>query len=344
VSQSVEVGRPFPWIRPLRWNFELLWAIPLLALARPFHRRSPQSARLFDCLQSADADVYVVYGNGRDAATVMQTAAQLQRPGVVWLQANTDIEDRVFNEPESVNEYGELATDCRSALETATAVISQTQWQRDQFQKHAGRSSVVIPNPIDLSAWNCEPRKALSGEFVLWVGRFDRFHKRPHLCLDITQKCPEIPFKLVINAGEPEVESVIRAACPPNVEIVDYVPRDEMLDVFRRARLFLSTGSPEFEGFPNVLLEAAAAGTPIVSLNDFDSFFDRSSAGRCGEANLDSTITHVQALWNDPAGWLECSRAGQKFVHDQHSVDAVSTDVREFLVRCIENCGTWNDG
>jgi glycosyltransferase involved in cell wall biosynthesis len=344
VSQTVQLKRRFPWIRPLCWNFELLWAIPLLALARPFHRRSPPSARLLECLLRADADVYVAYGNGRDTATVMQAAAQLQRSGVLWLQANADIQDRVFDEPDSVNEYGEPATDCRSALETASAIISQTKWQQDQFQKHTGRSSVLIPNPIDLSAWNCEPRTELSGEFVLWVGRFDRFHKRPHLCLDITRKCPDIPFKLVINGGDPEVESTIRAACPPNVEIIDYVPRDQMPNVFRQARLFLSTGAPEFEGFPNVLLEAAATGTPIVSLDNFDSFFDRSSAGRCGEANLDSTVTHVQALWNNPDSWLECSRAGQKFVHDQHSVDAVSTDVREFLVRCIENCGTWNDG
>ncbi len=337
VSQTVEVMDHFPWIRPRFWNTELFWAIPLLALARPFHRRSPPSARLRDCLRGIDADVYVVYGNGRDSATVMQTAAQLNRPGVLWLQANTDIEDSVFDDSESVNKYGERAADCRTAIEAASAVISQTRWQSDQFRKHVNRASPVIPNPIDLSAWNCSPRDSPSGEFVLWVGRFDRFHKRPHLCLEIARRCPDIPFRLVINPGESEVETAIRSACPPNVELISYVPRDQMPDWFRTARLFLSTGSPEFEGFPNVLLESAAVGTPIVSLDEFDSFLERSSAGRCGNSSLDDTVAHVQSLWDDQESWLDCSRAGQRFVQSQHAADAVTTTVRDFLVRCCQD-------
>ena len=336
VSQTVEVMDHFPWIRIICWNTELLWAIPLLALARPFHRLSPPPARLRDCLRRLDADIYVAYGNGRDAAMVMQAATELHRPGVLWLQANTDIEDSVFGDSESVNKYGERAADCRAAIETASAVISQTRWQRDQFLKHVNRASTIIPNPIDLSAWDCSQRDSLSGEFVLWVGRFDRFHKRPHLCLEIARRCPGIPFRLVINPGEAEVETAIRSACPQNVELINYVPHDQMPKLFRKARLFLSTGSPEFEGFPNVLLESAAVGTPIVSLDDFDSFFERSSAGRCGNSNLNYTVAHVQSLWCNRGSWLDCSRAGQEFVQSQHSSNAVTTFVREFFAHCCK--------
>lgn len=336
VSRAAEVTDQFPWVRLRRWNAHLLWALPLLALVRPFHRHHSPLRRLRECVQAANADVYVAFGNGRDTAAVMQFAAELGRPGVVWLQANTDVEDSVFSKKDALNEYGEKAADHRKAFEFASAVISQTQWQHDQVMKHSTCRSVVIPNPIDLAVWGGRERDLLSGSFVLWVGRFDRFHKRPHLCLDIARACPEISFRLVINRGDPDVESEIRSSCPRNVELIDYVPRDRMPQLFREAKLFLSTGAREFEGFPNVLLEAAASGTPIVSLDDFDGFLERSSAGYCGQSDMSNTTAHVQELWQNRNVWGACSQAGSHYVEQHHSVHAVAVLVRNFLVSHVE--------
>jgi glycosyltransferase involved in cell wall biosynthesis len=337
VSQAVETCSRFPGIRIRRWSPALLWQIPVLALARPFHRRTPFETKLTTLLDTIDADVYVTLGNSGVSALVMETSAERNRQGILWFQANTDLDDAVFAEElpaeRTLNEYGESPAALRTAIEKASTLIAQTQWQQDQALKQTGRESTIIRNPIDLSQWDASALIDTSEQTggVLWIGRFDRFHKRPRLCLDVARQCPEIGFTLVINRGDPDVEREIRSSVPKNVRLVDYVPRDLMPGWFRDSRLFLSTGNPDFEGFPNVLLEAAASGTPIASLEDFDGFLVRSGCGESAGGNAEVLSDIVRSLLSDSSKWDECSKRGQKYVRDHHSVNAVVEQLRGVL-------------
>lgn len=344
VSESVERSESFPGFRIRRWSPALLWQLPLLALARPFHRRAPIEATLTALLNRIDADVYLTLGNSGIAELVMTVAAESKRPGVLWFQANTDLEDAVFSaEPASkntLNEYGESRTALRLAIVKASTLIAQTQWQLDQILTQTAREATIIRNPIDLSGWDNSVRSTggdhadsndeRSGT-VLWIGRFDRFHKRPQMCLDVARQCPEVDFTLVINRGDADVEREIRASVPSNVQLVDYVPRDQMPRWFREARLFLCTGNPEFEGFPNVLLEAAASGTPIASLVDFDGFVERSGCGETAGGEVSRLSGIVQSLLSDRPKWNQCSQRGQEFVLSHYSVDRIVENLRDVL-------------
>ena len=345
VSEAVEVCGGFPGFRIRRWSPALIWQLPVLALARPFHRRMPLEETLTSLLTSIDADVYLTLGNSGVSALVMQAAAQRNRQGVLWFQANTDIDDTVFagHRPttDTLNEYGESRAALRNAVDHASALIAQTQWQHDQILKQTGRQPTIIRNPIDLTGWDTTPRTASrdhgngstsqSGT-VLWIGRFDRFHKRPHLCLDVARRCPEVNFTLVINRGDPDVESEIRDSQLSNVRLVDYVPRDQMPRWIREAGLFLSTGDPGFEGFPNVLLEAAASGTPIASLNDFDGFLHRSGCGESAGGDVSNLAEIVRRLLVDQPSWEQCSQRGQEFVRSHHSIDRIVESLRGILM------------
>jgi glycosyltransferase involved in cell wall biosynthesis len=348
VSEAVDACSGFPGFRVRRWSAAMLWQLPLLALARPFHRRSPLHVTLTSILNRIDADVDLTLGNSGVSALVMQTAAVRNRRGVLWFQANTDLEDAVFADELSAdrtqNEYGESPASLRAAIENASTLIAQTQWQHDQTLKQTGRAPRIIRNPIDLSGWDTSPRKkaGLSNDIdrrdetkhagtVLWIGRFDRFHKRPQLCLDVARQCPDIAFTLVINRGDGDVEREVRENLPNNVRLVDYVPRDEMPRWFREARLFLSTGNPDFEGFPNVLLEAAASGTPIASLEDFDGFIVRSGCGETSNGETSALAEIVRSLLSSPSKWEECSHCGQQYVRDHHSVSEVVDQLRAVL-------------
>ena len=184
------------------------------------------------------------------------------------------------------------------------------------------RSSVVIPNPVDGERFLRGVPSEESRTEVLWIGRYDRHHKRPHLVLEVAQLCPNIPFHLVINRSDPQVEREIRSSCPANVRISDYIPGNEIPSAFRAARLFLSTGSNAFEGFPNVLLEAAASGTPIVSLEDFDGFLSDSNAGVATGNDTALLAARVRELWEMPTAWHVHSRSGAEYVRRQHSLPA----------------------
>ncbi len=62
------------------------------------------------------------------------------------------------------------------------------------------------------------------------------------------------------------------------------------------ADVLLATGSQAYEGFPNVLLQAAAAETPIVSLQDFDGFLNASSAGNVCQDDIDQAAQCIEAI------------------------------------------------
>jgi glycosyltransferase involved in cell wall biosynthesis len=337
VSQAVETCSGFTGIRIRRWSPALLWQIPVLALARPFHRRTPLETKLTSLLDRIDADVYMTLGNSGVSALVMQTSVQRNRQGILWFQANTDLDDAVFAGElpagRTLNEYGESPVALRTAIERASTLIAQTQWQQQQALKQTGREATILRNPIDPSKWDTGDSNDTAEQTggVLWIGRFDRFHKRPHLCLDVARQCPEIGFTLVINRGDPDVEREIRSGVPKNVRLVDYVPRDRMPGWFRDSRLFLSTGNPDFEGFPNVLLEAAASGTPIASLEDFDGFLARSGSGESASGDVEVLSNIVRSLLSDSSKWEECSKRGQQYVRHHHSIKAVVEQLRGVL-------------
>jgi len=224
----------------------------------------------------------------------VRAAAALKINSLLWLQSNADLDPQFQVNPNFVDPYGVTSADARASWQ-ADRIICQTRWQQQRVFELLNRDSEVIPNPLDATRFPVGDPSPWSRQGVLWIGRYDRHHKRPHLALEIAKQCPGLPFPRWFNRGAPAIGAGIRAQAPPNVQIIDYLSRDDMPKAFREARLFLSTGSSAYEGFPNVLLEAAASGTPIVSMDDFDEFLTRSQCGILG-TNAEVTAKAVMLL------------------------------------------------
>jgi len=190
---------------------------------------------------------------------------------------------------------------------------------------------ICIPNPIDTNAYRAAQTNADHRSGVLWIGRADRFHKRPHLAIEIAARCPDIPFTMILNPNEDAVYREILKVMPPNVTIVDFVPASEMAKRMANTWLLLSTGSLAYEGFPNVFLEASASGTPIVSLEDFDEFLKRSGGGLSGSGRVDQVIEHIRQLHVSPSEWKRLSRDGRAFVCENHERTAIIHKFRSWL-------------
>ena len=99
--------------------------------------------------------------------------------------------------------------------------------------------------------------------------------------------------------------------------------------VYRTSRLFLCTGSNAYEGFPNVLLEAASSGTPTVSLEEFDGFLERSNAGVSAGGDVACLAAKVRELWEMPPAWQAYSQAGAEYVRREHTLDQCVRRFRE---------------
>ena len=97
---------------------------------------------------------------------------------------------------------------------------------------------------------------------VLWAGRLDR-QKRPDILAAIAERLPEFTFEVygtqVLDTAQ---DMIARLAALPNVKLRGrYDGFDEL--PWRRCHVFLYTS--QWDGLPNVLLEAAARGLPVVA-------------------------------------------------------------------------------
>ena len=141
---------------------------------------------------------------------------------------------------------------------------------RDSFAVPESRLS-VLPNPIDLDAIhaaNPSPPDDWpdSGPHLLAIGRLSHEKGFDLLLESLSLVCDKFPSADLLIAGSGAEESSLRALCQKlsldsAVRFLGHVVAPAAY--FRHAALFVL--SSLHEGLPNALLEAAAAGLPIVS-------------------------------------------------------------------------------
>ncbi|MGV3484259.1 MAG: glycosyltransferase family 4 protein [Planctomycetaceae bacterium] len=319
VSACIDV---VPKLRLKRWDFKLIWQVPLLILSRPWRQPTPAPMSIDQRLAGFgdEVDIWFGFGANGDTARLAATATSQHRPMVLFIESNADLEHGTGET--SSNAYGESPAQQRYALQHASLVVCQSQWQFRRFQDNWHQRVVLIRNPIALEDW--KPKKEVDRDGVLWIGRYDHFHKRTHLAIEIAKLCSDIPFTMIINRGDSEVEKHIRRICPPNVTIIDYVSYDEIASYFQSAKVFLSTGHPDHEGFPNVLLESAASQTPIVAMFDFDEFLKNSGAGMHSDDSVSRASELIKRYYQqDPTDWDQVT----SYLLQHHSDAAVVATV-----------------
>ena len=340
VSKAIEIDsvRKMPRIKALQLG--LLWKIPLLAFRKVFFPRYSEANSIAVAIEHFNPDAIVTLGVNQTSTILGELARDRNIPIALWLQSNADLDRNLFEKVGFVDRYGVRSEHAQACLRLCRNIVCQTQTQLDRLKEMEciesdSQTQPVcsnhIPNPIDTSVFRSAETSPDYRSGVLWIGRADRFHKRPHLAIEIAARCPDIPFTMILNPSEDAVYREILDAKPPNVAIVDFVPASEMSKRMSSAWLFLSTGSADYEGFPNVFLEASASGTPIVSLEDFDQFLTRSVGGLSGDGRVDQVVENILRLHTSPTVWMQLSRNSRKYVCEHHERTAVVQKFRTWL-------------
>lgn len=321
-----------------RFDRSLLWQLPLLAVTKPFRTPDALPRQADPRLSDPSIDYWIAFGNSEDTSRVIARAMADGKPCAISIQSNIDLDPRLAEKVDDgeVNDYGESDESRRFALRHASEIWCQTSTQMNVSEDVFGLPSYLVRNPIDISEWAAvddqQRQEVCSADRVLWIGRYDDFHKRPLLMLEAARACPEVPFTMIINPLDPDIEERVKQEKPDNVDIVDRVPFKDMPAVFQQARLFVSTGATKYEGFPNVLLQAAAAGTSIVSLVDHDQFIERSGAGVACDQSLDLFVQSIRQYWqSDPVDHDDVS----SYLMANHDSRAVAKLVRDRIVESI---------
>jgi glycosyltransferase involved in cell wall biosynthesis len=134
----------------------------------------------------------------------------------------------------------------------------------------SGGPAAVLRNGVDTELFHEEPRASvrerlgLHGVVAMSVGNLVEL-KGHHLAIEALQSLPGV--NLVIIGDGPEARSLkaLAKSCQlePRVRFVGVVPQTELRAYYSAADLLILASSRE--GWPNVLLEAMACGTPVVA-------------------------------------------------------------------------------
>jgi glycosyltransferase involved in cell wall biosynthesis len=254
-----------------------------------------QLLSLYRAMRDADADVYVQRGNPRRAAVTYVLTRLLGRNWVFNLANDANITRDVegLSRP-----FRRLYS---RALSNADGVIAQTPFQRRRLVETFGVEADVVSNGYP-SAAAAPPFSARSG--FIWVGRFDRTQKRPHLYLDLAERVPDRQFLLIGNNDNDDAyyERIRdRAHQIQNVRFVGQVSPDEIHEYYRTALALVNTSA--YEGFPNTFLEAWRQHTPVLSLDvDPGRYVDIPDTGYC-DGSLDVLARHTASLEESETEW-----------------------------------------
>jgi glycosyltransferase involved in cell wall biosynthesis len=127
---------------------------------------------------------------------------------------------------------------------------------RDRIRRFYDRDATVIHPPVDVAQLDPAVEKE-PGRF-LWVHRLVPY-KQPELVLEAFR---DLPYRLTM-VGVGPLEARLRKRLPPNVELLGWVSRPELAELYARASGFVHVAEEDF-GISTV--EALAAGTPVVAL------------------------------------------------------------------------------
>lgn len=134
--------------------------------------------------------------------------------------------------------------------------------------KNINKNIVVIPNGINHKEFNQSVKKSQFFK-IIWVGRFDPVKRVQDLILATyiaSQKIANLKLVLIGYGYEKEkIKKLVKNLNLSNVDFKEIKERRELIKEYKSSHLFVLPSTSE--GLPLTLLEAQAAGLPIVATN-----------------------------------------------------------------------------
>jgi glycosyltransferase involved in cell wall biosynthesis len=151
---------------------------------------------------------------------------------------------------------GRLRVWDRRAAQRPDAYVAISSDVAERIASFYGREAVVVHPPVAVDDLPRDVER--DPAHFLWVQRLIPY-KRP---LEVAAAFRELPGFRLTMVGVGPLERELRAALPPNVELLGWIPRERLARLFGGAGGFIHVGE---EDFGIAMVEALAAGTPVLA-------------------------------------------------------------------------------
>ncbi len=169
---------------------------------------------------------------------------------------------------------------------------------------------------------------------VLWVARFEKW-KQAQVYLQLAKRIKNERFTIICPTTKNNMQKwlIFKNNClkEGNIDFKDKVDFTEINNYFNNAAVFVNTSLSE--GFPNTFLQAAAAHTPIVSLNvNPDNFLTDYNCGICCNNNFEMLVETVNELINNREKAKLMGDNANKYLLQNHDANVIIPKLENIII------------
>lgn len=198
----------------------------------------------------------------------------------------------------------------------------------------------LVRNRVDQQSGCAHHSSADDAVSILFVGRLGK-EKRPELFIklakEITERNPEakLSFRIVGNGPlRTELEG-LRVRLGLSGDVLSFMgERSDLSEIYRNSNMLILTS--EYEGTPNVVLEAMAHGLPVVStrVGGVPDILPEEAGIIVDPSDFSGLVEAAERLILNPDLRAAMGKAGKAAVSERHSPESLGLQLRE-IYECL---------
>jgi glycosyltransferase involved in cell wall biosynthesis len=278
-----------------------------------------ETIRIWRAVWTARPRAIVHRGGASLEVGLLAVYARMTRRRFIFASAN--VADFDYGKLESNRLYRGLY---ELGVRLAHTVVVQTAEQARLCEARFGRK----PQLISSIAPSVELGDDAADAF-LWVGRL-KWYKRPLEYVALARAVPEATFWMVgvpspYGESDRAVSQAVRREAQDVPNLVLLPPQGHADLQLLMARAVASVSTSQFEGMPNVLLEAWSKGVPaLVFSYDPDGVVTRHGLGLFADGSRERFVALARELWNAREDRAELAERCRTYVRTHHAREVIA--------------------